>query len=71
MEAPVVNAREYVTGLGEEESICVFAGAMAEGKDGFADTWVDDKVGLSSYSLSASVACGKFCHAVEDVWGIL
>lgn len=70
-DAPVVNVREYIGGLGEEESICVVVGAMARGKDDFADGWVDEKIGVSKYSLSASVACGKFCHAAEDSWGIL
>ncbi|KAL7273507.1 18S rRNA pseudouridine methyltransferase [Rhizina undulata] len=70
-EAPVQNVREYISTLGDEESICVVVGAMAKGKDDFADDWVDEKMGVSNYSLSASVACSKFCHAAEDVWGIL
>jgi rRNA small subunit pseudouridine methyltransferase Nep1 len=32
---------------------------MARGRDDFADTIVDQKIGISDYSLSASVACGK------------
>lgn len=67
----MVQVRKYIAGLGEEESICVVVGAMAKGKDDFADSWVDEKIGVSNYSLSASVACGKFCHAAEDCWGIL
>lgn len=47
-----------------------FVGAMARGKDNFADEFVDEKIGLSDYPLSASVACSKFCHGCEDVWGI-
>ncbi|CUS10272.1 unnamed protein product [Tuber aestivum] len=70
-EAPVMNVREYISGLEDNESICVVVGAMAKGKDDFADGWVDEKIGVSNYSLSASVACSKFCHAAEDVWGIL
>lgn len=70
-EAPVVNVREYVGGLGDGESLCVAVGAMAKGKDDFADGWVDEKIGVSNYSLSASVACSKMCHAAEDVWNIL
>lgn len=65
-----MNVREYIGGLGEEESICVVVGAMAKGKDDFADGWVDEKIGVSNYSLSASVACSKFCHAAEDCWNI-
>jgi len=32
---------------------------MARGKDDFADAYVDEKIGISEYPLSASVACGK------------
>ena len=32
---------------------------MARGKDDFADAFVDEKIGISEYPLSASVACGK------------
>lgn len=70
-EAPVLNCRRYISDLADDESICVVVGAMAKGKDDFADAWVDEKIGVSNYSLSASVACSKFCHAAEDVWEIL
>lgn len=70
-EAPLVRVREFVEGLKPKESICVFVGAMAKGNDNFADDLVDEKIGISSYSLSASVACSKFCHAAEDAWDIL
>lgn len=32
---------------------------MARGKDDFADGYVDEKISISDYPLSASVACGK------------
>ena len=32
--------------------------------DNFADQYVDQKISISDYSLSASVACGKFCCAM-------
>lgn len=70
-DAPLVRVSEYVSGLGDKESICVFVGAMAKGSDNFADQFVDEKISISNYSLSASVACSKFCHAAEDVWGII
>lgn len=70
-DAPLVRVREYVEKLGEKESICVFVGAMAKGSDDFADEYVDEKIAISNYSLSASVACSKFCHAAEDVWNII
>ena len=66
-DAPVIRVQDYVEKLDEDESICVFVGAMARGKDNFADK----KIGLSNYPLSASVACSKFCHGCEDVWNIM
>ncbi|CAN3375031.1 hypothetical protein DIURU_005167 [Diutina rugosa] len=69
-DAPVKRVQDYVSTLADDESICVFVGAMARGKDNFADEFVDEKIGLSDYPLSASVACSKFCHGCEDVWGI-
>ena len=70
-DAPVVRVQDYINKLDEDESICVFVGAMARGRDNFADEFVDEKIGLSNYPLSASVACSKFCHGAEDAWGIL
>lgn len=70
-DAEPVKVREYVEKLGPRESVCVFIGAMAKGADNFADAFVDEKISISNYSLSASVACSKFCHAAEDAWNIL
>jgi rRNA small subunit pseudouridine methyltransferase Nep1 len=70
-DAPLVKVRDYVEKLDTNESICVFVGAMAKGSDNFADEYVDDKIAISNWSLSASVACSKFCHAAEDAWDIL
>jgi len=70
-DAPIVRVRDYISGLGPKESICVFVGAMAKGKDDFADGFKDDSISVSNFALSASVACSKFCHAAEDVWDII
>ena len=70
-DAPLMRVREFVETLEPKESVCVFVGAMAKGEDNFADSLVDQKISISHYSLSASVACSKFCHAAEDVWDIL
>jgi rRNA small subunit pseudouridine methyltransferase Nep1 len=70
-DAPLVKVSDYISDLKPKESICVFVGAMAKGTDNFADGIVDEKIAISNYSLSASVACSKFCHAAEDVWGII
>lgn len=70
-DAPAVRVRNYIDALDPDESICVFVGAMAKGPDNFADAYVDEKISISNFSLSASVACSKFCHAAEDAWDIL
>ncbi len=70
-DAEVVRVRDYIADLGPKESVCVFVGAMARGRDDFADSFKDDTISISNYSLSASVACSKFCHAAEDVWNII
>ncbi|KAI1332265.1 Alpha/beta knot methyltransferase [Xylariaceae sp. FL0255] len=67
----VVRPRDYISRLDDKESLCVFVGAMAKGTDNFADSIVDEKISISNYSLSASVACSRFCHAAEDVWDII
>ncbi|KAL9082056.1 MAG: hypothetical protein Q9159_006768 [Coniocarpon cinnabarinum] len=70
-DAPVVRVNDYVRGLGNDESICVFVGAMAKGSDDFADDMKDDSISISNFGLSASVACSKFCHAAEEVWDVI
>ncbi|KAK7931915.1 EMG1/NEP1 methyltransferase [Apiospora marii] len=70
-DAPLVRVRDWVSDVGSKQSICVFVGAMAKGEDTFADTFVDEKISISNFSLSASVACSKFCHAAEDTWDVL
>lgn len=37
---------------------------LTRSADNFADQFVDQKISISDYSLSASVACGKFCCAM-------
>ncbi|KAL6942729.1 18S rRNA pseudouridine methyltransferase [Hanseniaspora osmophila] len=70
-DSKVVRVQDYIQTLDDDESICVFVGAMARGSDNFADEFVDEKIGVSQYPLSASVACSKFCHGAEDAWGIM
>lgn len=70
-DAPPMKLSEYLPTVPSDKHLVVFVGAMAHGPDNFADHIVDEKIAISQYSLSASVACGKFCCAVEDYWGIL
>ena len=68
---PSVRLSEYLPTIPPEKNIVVAIGAMAHGADDFADAYVDDKISVSEYSLSASVACGKMACAIEELWGIL
>lgn len=70
-DAPTVRLSQFLPTLPETHSVCVFVGAMARGADNFADAYVDQKISISDYSLSASVACGKFCCAMEELWDIV
>ncbi|WVQ81789.1 hypothetical protein IAT38_003914 [Cryptococcus sp. DSM 104549] len=70
-DAPTIRLSKYLPSLPETHSVCVFVGAMARGADNFADQYVDHKISISDYSLSASVACGKFCCAMEEMWDII
>lgn len=70
-DAQVVKPKDYIETLAEDESLCIFVGAMARGRDNFADEFVDEKIGVSEYPLSASVACSKICHGAEDAWNIM
>jgi rRNA small subunit pseudouridine methyltransferase Nep1 len=86
-DAPLVRLRPYLAALPQDKHIAIFVGAMARGKDDFADGIADEKIAVSAYPLSASVACGKvrlsvlchgcmltktqFCCALEDLWDIV
>jgi hypothetical protein len=63
-DAPTRTQRlsKYLPTLPPTHNVAVFVGAMARGKDEFADAYVDEKISTSDYAaLSASVACGKGC----------
>lgn len=70
-DAPTVRLSRYLPTLPDTHSIAVFVGAMARGRDDFADHVVDEKISISDYPLSASVACGKLCCALEELWDIV
>ena len=58
-DCPTQRLSTYLPTLPTTHNIAVFVGAMARGRDDFADAYVDEKISISEYSLSASVACGK------------
>jgi len=70
-DAPTIRLSKYLPTLPQTHSVAVFVGAMARGRDDFADAIVDEKISISDYSLSASVACGKFCCALEEMWDVI
>ncbi|TRM69874.1 Alpha/beta knot methyltransferase [Schizophyllum amplum] len=78
-DAPTVRLSQYlpqvIKAYGQDktpaQNVAVFVGAMARGRDDFADQYVDEKISISEYALSASVACGKFCCALEELWDVV
>lgn len=73
-DGPTVRLGSYLpTAIPDlTKPVCFFVGAMAHGEDNFADVFgVDDRVSLSQYPLSASVACSKLTNAFEEIWDIL
>ncbi|EPX70626.1 ribosome biogenesis protein Mra1 [Schizosaccharomyces octosporus yFS286] len=70
-DAPTVPTRKYLEKLEPNQSVCIAIGAMAHGPDDFSDGWVDEKISISDYPLSASIACSKFIHSMEDFLGIV
>ena len=57
----------YLNLIPHNGPIAIFVGAMARGSDDFADGIVDEKISISNYPLSASVACGKVSLCLSDV----
>jgi rRNA small subunit pseudouridine methyltransferase Nep1 len=70
-DADVVHLPTWTHTLPKDQSVVVAIGALAHGADTFADAYVDEKISISEYPLSASVTCGKICCAFEDLWGII
>ena len=74
-DCPTQRLSKYLPTLPSTHNIAVFVGAMARGRDDFADAYVDEKISISEYSLSASVACGKvffsFSYFFRAIWAVL
>jgi rRNA small subunit pseudouridine methyltransferase Nep1 len=70
-DANVVHLPTWTRTLPKDQTVVVAIGALAHGADTFADAYVEEKISVSEYPLSASVACGKICCAFEDLWNIL
>lgn len=70
-DAPVVRLSSFAASLSKDDPVCIIIGAFAHGADNFADTYCDEKLGISEYPLSASVACGKICCTFEELWNVI
>lgn len=68
-DAPVQRASDWARSLPADQSVVVFVGGMAHGKDVFPEA--ETMIGISEYPLSASVVCGKMTGAFEDLWDIV
>ncbi|KAG4300743.1 hypothetical protein PCANB_002817 [Pneumocystis canis] len=69
-DAPTVKISEYLKTIDSDQSLCVVIGAMAHGEDNFADSWVDEKISISDYLLSANATTSRILHSCENLWGI-
>ncbi|KAI9362930.1 Alpha/beta knot methyltransferase [Zopfochytrium polystomum] len=70
-DVPTVKVSNYIATLPPDTPVVFFVGAMSHGEDNWVDDIIDDKISISEYPLSASVACGKLTCAFEDLWGVL
>lgn len=68
-DVETVHLGEWVKTLPADHTPVFFIGAMSHGEDNFE--FVEKKISISNYPLSASVACSKVCNAFEDLWGVL
>ncbi len=68
-DAKTVRLGEYVKTLPTDITPVFFIGAMPHGEDNFE--FVEQKISVSNYPLSASVACSKVCNAFEELWEVL
>lgn len=72
-DASYVNINDFVkdnANTSQDKSVAFFVGAMAHGRDEFGE-FIDKKIAISKYPLSASIACNKICNAGEQFWNIL
>ena len=63
-----VRIVDYMKVLEPYQSVAVFVGAFASGKDDLTE--VDDSVAISEYALTAGACCSKVTCAFEDLWNI-
>lgn len=68
-DAEPVRLTEYIKTLPEDYTPVFFIGAMPHGEDSF--DFVERKISVSNYPLSASVTCSKVCNSYEELWNIL
>ncbi len=59
----------------EQIPVTISIGAVSTGEpsseENFGAAYLEEKIAISSYGLSAAVCCSKVCDAFEDMWGIL
>jgi len=53
----------------KDEVVVFVIGAMSHGR--VKVDYTDSDISFSNYQLSASVACGRLCSAIEKYWGIV
>eukprot|EP00105_Crassostrea_gigas_P005628 XP_011419286.1 PREDICTED: ribosomal RNA small subunit methyltransferase NEP1 [Crassostrea gigas] len=62
----VTNPRDIVP---EKEPVVIVIGALSHGS---VDVdYIEDSISISSYPLSAALACAKICSAFEEKWNVV
>lgn len=76
-DAPIVRMSNYLQSLlltnhdQQQHPLCFIVGAFSHGQDDFADEYLDERIGISQFPLSAGAVCGKICYSFEDLWQII
>eukprot|EP00735_Rhodelphis_limneticus_P003587 TRINITY_DN15073_c0_g1::TRINITY_DN15073_c0_g1_i1::g.24919::m.24919 TRINITY_DN15073_c0_g1::TRINITY_DN15073_c0_g1_i1::g.24919 ORF type:complete len:236 (+),score=39.49,sp/Q92979/NEP1_HUMAN/49.36/3e-82,EMG1/PF03587.9/1.2e-71,Pox_C4_C10/PF03336.8/0.0077 TRINITY_DN15073_c0_g1_i1:37-708(+) len=65
----IVDMRDFVKALNDEEPVVYVFGAMAHGS--VNPPYAEELLSISQYPLSGSVACARLCTTYEQHWNIL
>ncbi|CEM23225.1 unnamed protein product [Vitrella brassicaformis CCMP3155] len=71
VDGKLVKLRDWMPKHVNKEIPTTFViGAVARGDPAKELDYVEDKISISNYGLSASVCCSKVCNEVENLWNI-
>lgn len=68
-DGKLVDVNAWAGALPQDKPVTVVIGALSHGD--VPMDYVEEKISVSEYPLSAAVACSKLCCAFERKWGVL